>query len=218
MKFKTDKSIDDWVENHRKEGCISNATAGEQFVYEFIPTAIGEAHSVKFMTNQKQIFITNGMARSGKDTFAEYLNDFVPTLKYSSIDKVKDIAKQCGWDGTKDEKSRKFLSDLKILTSKVNNMPFRAIKTTVDQFKEDKEKRILLIDIREPKEIEKAKKAFGAKTILIKRNDVKSITSNMADAGVFDYDYDFIIENNGTLDDFYWTVYNFAKENILNDE
>ena len=31
------------------------------------------------------------MARSGKDTFAEYLNDFVPTLKYSSIDKVKDI-------------------------------------------------------------------------------------------------------------------------------
>lgn len=118
----------------------------------------------------------------------------------------------------KNEKSRKFLSDLKILTSKFNNMPFRAIKTTVDQFKEDKEKRILLIDIREPKEIEKAKKAFGAKTILIKRNDVKSITSNMADAGVFDYDYDFIIENNGTLDDFYWTVYNFAKENILNDE
>ena len=40
----------------------------------------------------------------------------------------------------------------------------------------------------------------------------------MADAGVFDYDYDFVIENNGTLDDFYWTVYNFAKENILNEE
>ena len=147
------------------------------------------------MTNQKQIFITNGMARSGKDTFAEYLNDFVPTLKYSSIDKVKDIAKQCGWDGTKDEKSRKFLSDLKILTSKFNNMPFRAIKTTVDQFKEDKEKRILLIDIREPKEIEKVKKAFGAKTILIKRNDVKSITSNMADAGVFDCSLDIELNN-----------------------
>ena len=157
------------------------------------------------ITIKKYIFITNGMARSGKDTFAEYLNDFVPTLKYSSIDKVKDIAKQCGWDGTKNEKSRKFLSDLKILTSKFNNMPFRAIKTTVDQFKEDKEKRILLIDI-------------GAKTILIKRNNVKIITSNMADADVFDYDYDFVIENNGTLDDFYWTVYNFAKENILNKE
>lgn len=115
------------------------------------------------MTNQKQIFITNGMARSGKDTFAEYLNYFVPTLKYSSIDKVKDIAKRCGWNGTKDEKSRKFLSDLKVLTSQFNDMPFRAIKTTVDQFKEDKEKKILLIDIREPKEIEKAKKLLVQK-------------------------------------------------------
>lgn len=53
MKFKTDKSIDDWVENHRKEGCTSNATAGEQFVYEFIPTAIGEAQSVKCMCCDK---------------------------------------------------------------------------------------------------------------------------------------------------------------------
>lgn len=164
------------------------------------------------MTNQKQIFITNGMARSGKDTFAEYLNYFVPTLKYSSIDKVKDIAKQCGWGGTKDEKSRKFLSDLKVLTSQFNDMPFQAIKTVVEQFKEDKEKRILLIDIREPTEIEKVKKTFNAKTILIKRNSVKNITSNMADANVFNYKYDYIIENNGTLDEFYWTVYKFAKD------
>lgn len=164
------------------------------------------------ITIKKYIFITNGMARSGKDTFAEYLNDFVPTLKYSSIDKVKDIAKQCGWDGTKDEKSRKFLSDLKVLTSQFNDMPFQAIKTVVEQFKEDKEKRILLIDIREPTEIEKVKKTFNAKTILIKRNSVKNITSNMADANVFNYKYDYIIENNGTLDEFYWTVYKFVKD------
>lgn len=164
------------------------------------------------ITIKKYIFITNGMARSGKDTFAEYLNDFVPTLKYSSIDKVKDIAKQCGWDGTKDEKSRKFLSDLKVLTSQFNDMPFQAIKTVVEQFKEDKEKRILLIDIREPTEIEKVKKTFNAKTILIKRNSVKNITSNMADANVFNYKYDYIIENNGILDEFYWTVYKFVKD------
>ena len=49
MTFKTGESIDKWVENHIKEGCASNATAGEQFVYEFIPTAIGEAQSVKCM-------------------------------------------------------------------------------------------------------------------------------------------------------------------------
>lgn len=47
MKFKTDQSIDDWVENHRAKGCISNATAGEQFIYEFIPTTIMEVQTVK---------------------------------------------------------------------------------------------------------------------------------------------------------------------------
>ena len=61
----------------------------------------------------KKIFITNGMARCGKDTFAKFLNELIPTMKYSSIDKVKDIAYLCGWDGGKTERDRKFLSDLK---------------------------------------------------------------------------------------------------------
>ena len=34
----------------------------------------------------------------------------------------------------------------------------------------------------------------------------------MADANVFNYKYDYIIENNGTLDEFYWTVYKFVKD------
>ena len=85
----------------------------------------------------KQIYITNGMARCGKDTFAKFLNDIVPTLKYSSIDKVKDIAKLCGWDGGKTEKDRKFLSDLKLLTTEYSNMAFEAIKSKVNEFLED---------------------------------------------------------------------------------
>ena len=48
MKFKTDKSIDDWVENHRAQGCTSNAS-GEQFIYEFIPTSIMEVQTVRCM-------------------------------------------------------------------------------------------------------------------------------------------------------------------------
>lgn len=36
----------------------------------------------------------------------------------------------------------------------------------------------------------------------------------MADAGVFDYDYDFIIENNGTINEFKNSVKNFVMENI----
>lgn len=157
------------------------------------------------------------MARCGKDTFAIYLNDIIPTLKYSSIDKVKEIAELCGWDGeSKTEKDRKFLSDLKLLTSEYSNMPFKAIEDKVNAFKTDDKFCVMLIDIREPNEIEKAKNAFGAKTILIRNDRVKNIKSNMADANVFNYEYDFVIENNGTLDEFQNAIYEFAYKEILN--
>lgn len=169
----------------------------------------------------KYIFITNGMARCGKDTFAIYLNDIIPTLKYSSIDKVKEIAELCGWDGkSKTEKDRKFLSDLKLLTSEYSNMPFKSIEDKVNTFKTDDRFRVMLIDIREPNEIEKAKNVFDAKTILIKNDRVKNINSNMADRNVFNYEYDFVIENNGTLEQFKDVIYDFAKKaidkNLLN--
>ena len=164
----------------------------------------------------KQIYITNGMARCGKDTFAKFLNDIVPTLKYSSIDKVKDIAKLCGWDGGKTEKDRKFLSDLKLLTTEYSNMAFEAIKSKVNEFLEDSQYVVMLIDIREPAEIEKAKIAFGAKTILIENKNVKTISSNMADENVFNYTYDYTVKNNGTLDDFRENVEEFVSTVIQN--
>ena len=161
---------------------------------------------------KKQIFITNGMARCGKDTFAAFLNEFVPTLKYSSIDRVKEIAAQCGWEGGKTEKDRKFLSDLKCLTSEYSDMPFRAMAKMVEFFNGCIRYDVLLIDIREPAEIEKAKKAFNAKTILIKNDRVETITSNMADANVYNYTYDYVVENNGTLDEFRENVKQFAHQ------
>lgn len=164
----------------------------------------------------KYIFVTNGMARSGKDTFAALMNEFVSTKKYSSIDYIKEIAKLCGWNGQKNEKSRKFLSDLKVLTSQYNDLPFKRIQKQINEFNKDEKYNVLLIDIREPEEIRKlCNKYKDVKTILIKRNSVKTITSNMADAGVFDYDYDFVIENNGTVDEFKSTVKRFVGENII---
>ena len=163
----------------------------------------------------KKIFITNGMARCGKDTFATYLNEFVPTLKYSSIDKVKEIATLCGWDGGKTEKDRKFLSDFKMLTTTYSDMPFKAMQEKVSEFLKDNVQEAMLIDIREPEEIEKAKNAFNAETILIKNDRVDVITSNDGDAGVFDYAYDYMIENNGTLEEFKDNIKVFVDEIII---
>ena len=161
----------------------------------------------------KHIFILNGMGGCGKDTFAGFLDTIVPSYHISSVGLVKRIARTCGWDGTKTEKDRKFLSDLKLLLTEYSDLPFTDISFNVNAFREkDPYNQVLLIDIREPAEIERAKKAFGAKTILIKNDRVPKIESNMADAGVYDYEYDIVIENNGTLDEFRETVKKFAEE------
>ena len=73
----------------------------------------------------------------------------------------------------------------------------------------------MLLDIREPSEIDKAKKEFNAKTILIENNNIKFINSNTSDANVFNYVYDFIVQNNGTLEDFRNNIYKFAYTEIL---
>jgi hypothetical protein len=165
---------------------------------------------------EKQIYILNGMGGCGKDTFASFLSEVCGVFKYSSIDRVKQIAYECGWDGGKTEKDRKFLSDLKCLLTDYNDLPFNDVRNRIEEFMFDEDKFVMLIDIREPAEIAKAAAVFNAKTILIKNDNIPFISSNMADAGVYNYDYDFVIENNGTLEEFREVTHKFAKENILN--
>lgn len=157
----------------------------------------------------KQIFIINGSGGVGKDTFVELvsveLNDILKRFhtveNFSSVDKVKEIAREIGWDGKKREKDRKFLCDLKNLSSNYCDMPFQSMKNKVNEFIKNDENKFLFLHIREPEEINRAVKEFDAKTILVVRDTVKYITSNMADKNVFDYDYDYVIQNNGTITD-----------------
>lgn len=172
----------------------------------------------------KQVFIINGSGGCGKDTFIEALNNQFwkecVVGNYSSIDKVKEIAKAIGWDGTKTERNRKFLNDLKLLTIAFNDMPLNDIKEYTNSFmSNDTTNRILFLHVREPEEIAKSINAFkeyNAKALLVKRDSVKHIVSNMADGNVYDYDYDVVINNNGTLLDLYMIAFYFFKD-LLND-
>lgn len=182
-------------------------------------------------TMDKQIFIINGSGGVGKDTFVEMVTDqsyrmvvdnednaiFVKYLdigNYSSVSKIKEIAKIIGWNGEKTERHRKFLSDLKLLTTEYNDMPLNDMREYADYFFDSYSKcddygsikaKILFLHIREPEEIAKAVKEFkeyNTKTLLIKRDSVKHITSNMADENVYNYDYDIVINNNSDFDAF----------------
>lgn len=48
MEFKTSEKIDKWINKHRKK-CTSHGSAGEQFIYEFLPTGIIECQTVSCM-------------------------------------------------------------------------------------------------------------------------------------------------------------------------
>lgn len=143
---------------------------------------------------KKTIVIINGTGGCGKDTFINYLSKYCKVYNFSSVDKVKEIASIIGWKGTKTDKDRKFLSDLKRLTTEYNDMSFNSIKEAVSIFKKSEDE-IMFIHIREPEEIKRAAVTFNAKTLLIKREGLKIITSNYSDASVENYNYDYIVLN-----------------------
>lgn len=148
----------------------------------------------------KKVFIINGSGGVGKDTFCEYVGHYAKVKVISSIDLVKDYASKMGWNGSKTPRDRKFLSDLKDLLTKYNDYPFRDICQKVLWFKED-DNEFLFIPIREPEEIDRAKREFNAHTILMVNDNVKGIYSNHADARVLEYNYDIVVDNSGTLKD-----------------
>lgn len=142
---------------------------------------------------KKEIVVINGTGGVGKDTFVEAVSKRCKVNNFSSIDEVKKIARLIGWDGKKTEKDRKFLADLKRLIAEYNDMPYNSVKEAVEKFKNSDEE-LMFIHIREPKEIQRAVDDFGAKTLLIKRDNYENILSNEADALVDQYDYDMIIK------------------------
>ena len=149
----------------------------------------------------QQIIIINGNGGVGKDTFIRVLSSVfrdVDIWSYSTIDKVKEIAKMIGWDGVKDEKGRKLLADLKSLCDSYNDMTFKDMKQAVSEFK-NSYGTLLFIHIREPHNIDRAKDEFDAITMLVTRDSVENITSNDADKHVAEYDYDYVVNNNGNL-------------------
>lgn len=119
----------------------------------------------------------------------------------STVDFVKEIATECGWDGTKTLENRKFLSDLKDLLTKWDDVPYKMIVTRANNLPSNMDW-IMFVDCREPTEIQKLKEGLNATTLLIRRpGDDETETSNHADAGVFNYEYDLTIENNSDIMD-----------------
>ena len=157
-----------------------------------------------------KIVIINGQGGSGKDTFVGFCQEGLKDVwNISTIDYVKKLAFSVGWDGQKDDKGRKLLSDLKDALTEYGDIPFNVIIDNVHAIRynyqmthEDEDKAVVFIHCREPKEIDKLKKALNGTTLLIRRPTVLDTFTNHADKNVFDYDYDYVYDNVKDMDSF----------------
>lgn len=164
--------------------------------------------------------------RAGKDSFVDLCIDMLNNsdnalgAKHSTVDFVKEVAKYCGWDGRKDLKGRKFLSNLKDLLSEWDDVPLKKIAESVARIKalelSKNKEGVLFVFSREPEEIARIKEKYNAITVCVRREQIENIeTSNHADTNVLGYDYDYYIMNDKDLNILKAMAETFLKEICL---
>ena len=169
-----------------------------------------------------RVVIVNGRPGTGKTVFESLCREvlgYAYCEQRSTVDKVKEIAASAGWKGTKELKDRKLLSDLKDLFTQYNDMPFEDVVQSLENWEDELQfygvgnhPHVFFIDDREPEHIDRLKKALNATTLLIRRpGDEDTEVSNHADKNVFDYEYDWVVNNDGTLVDLQESAGNFLN-------
>ena len=175
-----------------------------------------------------KVVIINGYPMSGKSQFCAYCMDYM-TKKgikggiISTVDLIKNIASQLGWDGIKTPKDRKFLSDLKKLLTDWNDIPFTYVQSQIretylmftQKLGVPQDRIIFFVHSREPEEIKRFQEVYGATTLLVKRKDVEDLEqSNDSDNNVMNFQYDYTINNDKGLDELQLEAIKFIDEMV----
>jgi hypothetical protein len=161
-----------------------------------------------------RVVIINGIGGAGKDQFVKFCQDLLGTdglvnrcLNVSTVDYVKEVAGYCGWSGEKDPASRKFLSDLKKAMTEWRDLPVMDIKGRLNHYSNicrwnGVEETVAFVHCREPEEIARLVDELNATTLLIRRESAENVKQiNDSDNNVLNYSYDYVVRNEGTLDD-----------------
>ena len=151
---------------------------------------------------KKTVIVINGSGGVGKDTLCNMAANHYAVRNISSITPIKQLAAACGWDGSKDDRSRKFLADLKQLTIAYNDYPLRWLREQYRDFLLGEDE-ILFVHIREPEEISKFVAATDGRALtLLVRGGARyrakrgrAAFGNAADDEVENYRYDYCFEN-----------------------
>ena len=173
-------------------------------------------------TTRTKVVIINGKPQSGKDTFCKYAQGYCDddesanTLIISSVDPLKEILTQLGWDGTKTDKIRDMLMDMKQLWVQNQDGPTMFLFNNILEFHKacTGEDNIVFVHIREPEEIKKLvntltgfeSMGIDVISLLVIRKGGEDTPNQPAgtrrsddEALINSYEYDVTINNDGDL-------------------
>lgn len=173
-------------------------------------------------TTRTKVVIINGKPQSGKDTFCKYAQGYCDddesanTLIISSVDPLKEMLTQLGWDGTKTDKIRDMLMDMKQLWVQNQDGPTMFLFNNILEFHKacTGEDNIVFVHIREPEEIKKLVNALtgfesmgiDVISLLVIRKGGEGIPNQPAEtrrsddeALINSYEYDVTINNDEDL-------------------
>lgn len=172
---------------------------------------------MELLNSEPTIFLISGKARHGKTTIGKYIKEYYENKNIKVTNTLIALylkiyaEKFFGWDGKEETKPRELLQQLgtDIIRKKLNKEEFFVDRTIEDiDILKHFFNIIIIDDVRFPIEIEKIKSNFkNVVTIKITRKEFESDLSqkqlqHSSETALDNYDnYDYNIENNGSLDE-----------------
>lgn len=167
-----------------------------------------------------RVIMINGIANSGKDTFVKYveeyctMDDSANVLNISSVDPIKNMLRQFGWDGNKIPMVRNIIADIKGIWTADNNGPTMYLLNNILEFHKTRydEDNIIFCHIREKGEIDKLgnilcgmdRLGIEFMTMYVERPDNDCYSSCDVDNIIINHPcdyYDIMISNSKGLND-----------------
>lgn len=169
----------------------------------------------------KKVFVINGPARTGKDTFInicrQLLANRMGVFTFSAVDEVKEYLKvEEGWDGvTKDAYWRLRMYEVKMRMVAENDRPTRYL---VEGIETSPDNSVVFLHIREPEEIVKLLQHYPEAMTIHLSSEGVDLYENPADSNTQLIDYNFYLFNEGTIDEFVEIVRVFIRQELLEGE
>jgi hypothetical protein len=169
--------------------------------------------------DKKIVIVINGKGGSGKDTFCDLAAQRYRVRNISAITPIKEIAATFGWNGEKDNRARRFLSDLKAAFAAYNDLPNRYLLSEYEAFLQSEDD-ILFVHIREGEQIDRFRHGVHSCciTLLICSARTDSDTyGNVSDDEVEHYSYDYRYQNDTPIEQLPADVCAFLQQLLMSE-